>query len=106
MKKLNNVNYSSLSNDINIHQINYLPKINNISNHFVSSNSIYNSPIRKQYITLSQDSNSNFYNSPQVSPSKKDYLLTENNINYYNSPQRTNKFINYSSTNDNPNIIF
>ena len=106
VKKLNNVNYSSLSNDINIHQINYLPKINNVSNHFVSSNSIYNSPIRKQYITLSQDSNSNFYNSPQVSPSKKDYLLTENNINYYNSPQRTNKFINYASTNDNPNYLF
>ena len=105
VKNLNNVNYNSLSNDSNINKINYIPKINNITNQVVQDRSIYNSPILKKYITLSQEKNSNFYNSPQIDVTKKNYLFTDNNINYYNSPQRTNKFLNNVPANNNFNIL-
>ena len=106
VKKLNNVNYSSLSNDNNINKINYYPNVNNITNQVIQNRNIYNSPIRKHFVTLSQDSNSNFYNSPKVENTKKSNILTDNNINYYNSPLRTNKFLSNVPINNNLNTLY
>ena len=106
VKKLNNINYSSLSNDSNINKLNYFPNVNNITNQAIQYRNIYNSPVRKRYITLSQDSNSNFYNSPQVDNTKKTNLLTDNNINYYNSPPRTNKFLSNAPISNNLNTLY
>ena len=104
LKKLNSVNYTSLSNDNNMNKINYLPKETNIYQQ-LENRSIYNSPIRKKYITLSNDSNSNFYNSPQVEVAKKNIYLKDNYINY-NSPQRKNKLIHNSLVNNSYNILY
>ena len=104
LKKLNSINYTSLSNDSNINKINYIPKENNIYP-LLENRSIYNSPIRKNYITLSNDSNSNFYKSPQVEITKKNINLQDNNINY-NSPLKNNKFLNSSSLNNSYNILY
>ena len=105
VKKLNNVNFSSLSNDINHNHINSFTKVNNITNQIIPNGSIYNSPVKKRYITLSEDINSNFYNSPQRNSQNHNYLLT-NNINYYNSPQRTNKFLVNFQNNKYQNNLF
>ena len=58
--------------------------------------------MRRDYITMSPDRNSYFYNSPnRVSIKPENLLKNQYNNNYYNSPERKNKFDNNIVTNKN-----
>ena len=95
IKKLNDVNYDSFSNNSILNQINTSSKNITLSNNQLTQkvfNYNYNSPIRRNYITLSPDKNSHFYNSPPPSQRHNNIISTNNKINnYYNSPIRLNK---------------
>ena len=92
IKKLNDVNYNSLSNNSNLIQNNYSSKDIGIANQIIPKSYNYNSPIRRNYITMSPDRNTIFYNSPHhVSIGSQNIIVTEKNNNYYNSPIKTNK---------------
>ena len=111
IKKLNDVNYNSLSNNSNLIQNNYSTKQNSIANPLIDKSYNYNSPIRRNYVTMSPDKNSNFYNSPShARRDSQNIIITENNHNYYNSPIKTNKISdniisNISKSNYNTNNI-
>ena len=110
IKKLNDVNYDSFSNNSILNQINTSPKNITISNNQVTQkvfNYNYNSPIRRNYITLSPEKNSHFYNSPPPSQRHNNIISTNNKINnYYNSPIRLNKPENNIIQNNISNNLF
>ena len=109
IKKLNDNNYDSFSNNSLINQnINSSNNITNSNNQGSQKiyNYNYNSPIRRNYVTLSPEKNSHFYNSP--SPSPRNNILSQNNKNdyYYNSPIRLSKPENNIAQNNNSNNLF
>ena len=110
IKKLNDVNYDSFSNNSILNQINTSPKNITISNNQVTQkvfNYNYNSPIRRNNITLSPEKNSHFYNSPPPSQRHNNIISTNNKINnYYNSPIRLNKPENNIIQNNISNNLF
>ena len=109
IKKLNDNNYDSFSNKSLINQnINSSNNITNSNNQGSQKiyNYNYNSPIRRNYVTLSPEKNSHFYNSPPPSP--RNNILSNNNKNdyYYNSPIRLSKPENIITQNNNSNNLF
>ena len=109
IKKLNDNNYDSFSNNSLINQnINSSNNITNSNNQGSQKiyNYNYNSPIRRNYVTLSPEKNSHFYNSPPPSP--RNNILSQNNKNdyYYNSPIRLSKPENIITQNNNSNNLF
>ena len=109
IKKLNDNNYDSFSNNSLINQnINSSNNITNSNNQGSQKiyNYNYNSPIRRNYVTLSPEKNSHFYNSPPPSP--RNNILSQNNKNdyYYNSPIRLSKPENNIAQNNNSNNLF
>ena len=109
IKKLNDNNYDSFSNNSLINQnINSSNNITNSNNQGAQKiyNYNYNSPIRRNYVTLSPEKNSHFYNSPPPSP--RNNILSQNNKNdyYYNSPIRLSKPENIITQNNNSNNLF
>ena len=109
IKKLNDNNYDSFSNNSLINQnINSSNNITNSNNQGSQKiyNYNYNSPIRRNYVTLSPEKNSHFYNSPPPSP--RNNILSQNNKNdyYYNSPIRLSKPENNITQNNNSNNLF
>ena len=109
IKKLNDNNYDSFSNNSLINQnINSSNNITNSNNQGSQKiyNYNYNSPIRRNYVTLSPEKNSHFYNSPPPSP--RNNILSQNNKNdyYYNSPIRLSKPENNIAQNNNLNNLF
>ena len=109
IKKLNDNNYDSFSNNSLINQnINSSNNITNSNNQGKKKiyNYNYNSPIRRNYVTLSPEKNSHFYNSPPPSP--RNNILSQNNKNdyYYNSPIRLSKPENIITQNNNSNNLF
>ena len=109
IKKLNDNNYDSFSNKSLINQnINSSNNITNSNNQGSQKiyNYNYNSPIRRNYVTLSPEKNSHFYNSPPPSP--RNNILSQNNKNdyYYNSPIRLSKPENIITQNNNSNNLF
>ena len=109
IKKLNDNNYDSFSNNSLINQnINSSNNITNSNNQGAQNiyNYNYNSPIRRNYVTLSPEKNSHFYNSPPPSP--RNNILSNNNKNdyYYNSPIRLSKPENIITQNNNSNNLF
>ena len=109
IKKLNDNNYDSFSNNSLINQnINSSNNITNSNNQGSQKiyNYNYNSPIRRNYVTLSPEKNSHFYNSPPPSP--RNNILSQNNKNdyYYNSPIRLSKPENIIAQNNNSNNLF
>ena len=109
IKKLNDNNYDSFSNNSLINQnINSSNNITNSNNQGSQKiyNYNYNSPIRRNYVTLSPEKNSHFYNSPPPSP--RNNILSNNNKNdyYYNSPIRLSKPENIIAQNNNSNNLF
>ena len=109
IKKLNDNNYDSFSNNSLINQnINSSNNITNSNNQGAQNiyNYNYNSPIRRNYVTLSPEKNSHFYNSPPPSP--RNNILSQNNKNdyYYNSPIRLSKPENIITQNNNSNNLF
>ena len=109
IKKLNDNNYDSFSNNSLINQnINSSNNITNSNNQGSQKiyNYNYNSPIRRNYVTLSPEKNSHFYNSPPPSP--RNNILSNNNKNdyYYNSPIRLSKPENIITQNNNSNNLF
>ena len=109
IKKLNDNNYDSFSNNSLINQnINSSNNITNSNNQGSQKiyNYNYNSPIRRNYVTLSPEKNSHFYNSPPPSP--RNNILSNNNKNdyYYNSPIRLSKPENNIAQNNNSNNLF
>ena len=109
IKKLNDNNYDSFSNNSLINQnINSSNNITNSNNQGAQKiyNYNYNSPIRRNYVTLSPEKNSHFYNSPPPSP--RNNILSNNNKNdyYYNSPIRLSKPENNIAQNNNSNNLF
>ena len=109
IKKLNDNNYDSFSNNSLINQnINSSNNITNSNNQGTQKiyNYNYNSPIRRNYVTLSPEKNSHFYNSPPPSP--RNNILSQNNKNdyYYNSPIRLSKPENNIAQNNNSNNLF
>ena len=90
VKNLNNINYTTSSNENNYNNLVYPQNVNNIQKQSILYNNKwnYNSPIKSNYITTSQSSNSNFYNSPERNYIQRN-LPSDNRIsNYYNSPKR------------------
>ena len=109
IKKLNDNNYDSFSNNSLINQnINSSNNITNSNNQGSQKiyNYNYNSPIRRNYVTLSPEKNSHFYNSPPPSP--RNNILSQKNKNdyYYNSPIRLSKPENIITQNNNSNNLF
>ena len=109
IKKLNDNNYDSFSINSLINQnINSSNNITNSNNQGSQKiyNYNYNSPIRRNYVTLSPEKNSHFYNSPPPSP--RNNILSQNNKNdyYYNSPIRLSKPENNIAQNNNSNNLF
>ena len=108
IKKLNDVNYNSFSNSRILSQINSTSNIiTNTNIQMPQKIYNYNSPIRRNHITLSPEKNSHFYNSPPASPRQNNFISTNNKINnYYNSPIRLSKPENNIVQNNISNNLF